>query len=533
MAIESDPASSFVRAMMPIDAIDHPVRVTRALLAGAAVVAVLIAGGCGRGSGSTPAVHGGTLSLARAADIRSLDPTAVVDNPSIWAQEQIYDTLYTVTADGRRVRPWLAVGYTVSPDKRTWTFELRPGVRFSTGQPLRAADVAYSIDRARKSKTGFGYIDAAIASVLAPDERTVVVRTKYAWAPLLADLSLFVNGVVPRDLGGQSAAAFFQHPVATGPFTVTTWQRGKYLLLRRNPHYWQPGKPYLDRVIFRVVPDDSTRLARVTAGDAQIVELQPADVGALSHTSGATADAFPSTRIDVLLPDERYKPLADVHVRRAIGFAVDRAAIVGAVLAGQGRPANSTFPQNLPFYNPGNPGLAFDRARAKDELARSAYPHGFKLEFLTSSDPNYTEIARGIQQELAAIGIDVTIRTVAPTALFALQQKFDYQLSIDDWTMDIPDPDEYAAYSLSPTGGVHAFYTNFSDPRMTALVERAQTTFSPAARGALYAEIQSLADTDVPQIPLYYSPLVYGVARNVHGFRVDPLGNYHLEDVYL
>jgi peptide/nickel transport system substrate-binding protein len=349
---------------------------------------------------------------------------------------------------------------------------------------------------------------------------------------LLADLSLFVNGVVPRDLGGQSPAVFFRHPVGTGPFMVTEWQRAKYLVLRRNPHYWQPGKPYLDQVQFTVVPDDSTRLARVTTGDAQIVELQPADVGALSHAPRATAVAFPSTRIDVLLPNERYKPLADVHVRRAIGFAIDRAAIVAAVLAGQGRPANSTFPENVPFYNPRNPGLAFDLARAKEELAHSAYPHGFKLEFLTSSDPNYTEIARGIQQELAALGIDVTIRTVAPTDLFALQQKFDYQLSIDDWTMDIPDPDEYAAYSLSPTGGVHAFYTNFDDSRMTTLVERAQTTFSPAARGALYAEMQSLADADVPQIPLYYSPLVYGVARGVQGFRVDPLGNYHLEDVH-
>jgi peptide/nickel transport system substrate-binding protein len=495
-------------------------------------VAALLAGGCGDGGGSAPTVRGGTLVFARAADIRSLDPTATLDNPSIWAQEQIYETLYTVTADGRGVRPWLAIRYTVSRDRRTWTFELRPGIRFSNGRPVRAADVVYSIDRARDSKNGFGYIDAAIASVSAPDDRTVVVRTKYAWAPLLADLSLFVNGVVPRDLGGQSPAEFFRHPVGTGPFVVTGWRRGVHLLLRRNPHYWQPGKPYLDQVEFTVVPDDSARRARLTSGDAQVVELQPADVGALSNAPAATAVAFPSTRIDVLLPNERYRPLADVHVRRAIGFAIDRKAIVGAVLAGQGRPANSTLPAHVPFYNPRNPGLAFDPARAKEELARSAYPHGFKLEFLTSSDPIYTEVARGIQQQLATLGIDVTIRTVAPTDLFADQQKFDYQLSIDVWTMDIPDPDEYAAYSLSPAGGVHAFYTDFHDPRMTALVERAQTTFSPAARRALYAEIQTLADADVPQIPLYYSPLVYGVTRRVHGFRVYPLGNYPLEDVH-
>jgi peptide/nickel transport system substrate-binding protein len=516
---------------MPLTPSTTVSRVTAALiLAGAVLVAVLLADGSR--SGSAPAVRGGTLVFARAADIQSLDPASVFDNPSIWTQEQIYETLYTVTADGRGVRPWLATRYTLSRDHRTWTFELRPGVRFSNGQPLRASDVAYSIDRARRSPNGFSSIDAAITSVQAPDDRTVVVRTRYAWAPLLADLSLFVNGVVPGNLGGQSPAEFFRHPVGTGPFTVAAWQRGNYLLLRRNRYYWQPGKPYLDQVDFTVVADDSSRIARLAAGDAQIVESQPAAVTTLRNTPGTTAGVFPSTRTDVLLPNERYKPLADVHVRRAIAYSIDRGAIVNAVLAGQGRPANSTFPERVPFYNPRNPGLTYDPARARDELARSRYPHGFKLEFLTNSDPNYTAIARGVQQELAPLGIAVTIRTVPPTDLFALQQKFDYQLSIDLWTMDIPDPDEYAVYSLSPKGGAHAFYTNFDDPRMTALVQRAATVFSPVARSELYADIQRLADADVPQIPLYYSPLVYGVARAVRGFHVYPLGNYYLEDVH-
>jgi peptide/nickel transport system substrate-binding protein len=488
--------------------------------------------GCGHTGNAVRPVHGGTLVFARSADIQSLDPTSVVDDPSIWAQEQIYETLYTVNADGTGVRPWLATSYTLSRDKLTWTFELRPGVRFSNGQPVRATDVVYSIERARKSTMGFGYVDAAIASVRAPNDHTVVVSTKYRWAPLLADLSLFVNGVVPRDLDGEPPAAFFQHPVATGPFTVVRWARGEYLLLRRDPHYWQHGKPYLDQAEFRVVAHDSSRLARLASGEAQIVEAQAADVAALHDTAGEVPAVFPSTRTDVLLPNEHYKPLADVRVRRAIAYAIDGSAIVNAVLDGEGRPANSTFPEGVPFYNPANPGLTFDPARAKEELARSAYPHGFKLEFLTSSDPSYTEIARGIQEELAPLGINVTIRTVAPTDLFPLQQKFDYQLSIDYWTMDIPDPDEYATYSLTPNSGAHAFYTSFRDPRMTVLVERAESTFAPSTRAALYAEIQRLADGDVPQIPLYYSPYVYGVESNVHGFRVNPLGYYHLENVY-
>jgi peptide/nickel transport system substrate-binding protein len=510
-------------------------RVTRSLVCAAAAVLGLSLGlgACGQAAGSGHLVRGGTLVFARAADIRGLDPTAVLDNPSIWADEQIYETLYTVTSDGRSVRPLLATGYTLSSDKRTWTFELRPGVRFSDGRPLTAADVAYSVNRARRSQNGFGYIDAAIASVQARGDRTVVVTTRYPWAPLLGDLSLFVNGIVPRNLDGQRPAVFFRHPVATGPFTVAHWQPGQFLLLQRNPYYWQHGKPFLDQVKFTVVPDDSSRLAQLTAGEAQIVESQPADVTTLSGIRGAAAAVFPSTRTDVLLPNERYRPLADGTVRQAIAAAIDRWAIVDSVLAGQGRAANSTFPEGVPYYNARNPGWSFDPGRARAEIARSGYRHGFKLEFLTSSDPSYTEVAHGIQQELAPLGIDVTIRTVAPTDLFPLQQRFDYQLSIDDWTMDIPDPDEYATYSLSPGGGAHSFYTDFSDPRMTALVRRAQTTFAAPVRAKLYTRIQALADTDLPQIPLYYSPLVYGVTRSVHGFGVSPLGNYNLEDVRL
>ena len=99
--------------------------------------------------------------------------------------------------------------------------------------------------------------------------------------------------------------------------------------------------------------------------------------------------------------------------------------------------------------------------------------------------------------------------------------------------MDIPDPDEYATYSLSPAGGAFSFYTDYDNPGMTALVKRAQTTLARTERQKLYDEIQRLADRELPQIPLYYSPLVYGVSRSVHDFAVYPLGNYHLENVVL
>lgn len=483
------------------------------------------------GSAATP-VHGGKLVFARIADIETLDPTVAVDNPSIWAIENLYQTLYTVAPNGKGTVPWLATGYKLSANKLTWTFTLRKGVKFSNGKPLTAADVAFSINRARVSKEGLGYIDGNIASVTAPHPQTVVVTTSRPWAPLLADLALYVNGVVPNKFGGKSASAFFQDPMGTGPFEFGKWVRGQSLTLNRNPHYWQAGKPYLASVKFTVAPNANSRLLTLQGGQAEIIDSPPTPaVASLQASSTLSADIFPSTEIVVLLPNEKYAPMADVHVRQAIAYAIDQHAIVKAVLLGRGSRANSILPSGVPFYNPKNPGIKFDLAKAKAEMAMSKYPHGFKLNFLTDSD--YSLVAEVVQQELAPLGIKVSISTVPSSDLFVEQQKFNYQLSIDNWTMDISDPSEYATYALDGRGGSYSFFTNYNNAKMSTLVEDAATSLTPSKRQAIYNEIQTYADQQLPQIPLYYAPLIYGVAKSVHGFTVTPLGNYPLQNVWI
>jgi len=452
-----------------------------------------------RTSSAAP-VHGGHLVFARIADIETLDPTVAVDNPSIWADEQIYQTLYTVAANGRGTVPWLATGFRVSANKLTWTFTLRSGIEFSNGQPLTSADVKFSIDRARTSKSGLGYIDANIASVSAPSPHTVVIKTVRPWAPLLADLALYVNGIVPNHFGGTSATAFFQHPVATGPFELGTWVHGQSLTLVRNPHYWQPGKPYLDSVEFTVVPNANSRLLTLEGHQAQIVDAPPApSVASLKSMPGFFAGIFPSTEIVVALPNEHFAPMADVHVREAIAYAINQNAIVKAILLGRGSRANSILPSGVPYYNAANPGIKFNLAKAKSELAASHYPHGFKLTFLSDSD--YAEVAEVVQQELAPLGIKVSISTVPSSDLFVEQQQFNYQLSIDNWTMDISDPSEYATYALDGTGGSYSFFTNYNNAHMTSLVEQAATTLNTTQRARLYNELQTFADQQLPQIP--------------------------------
>src|SRR5258705_8207820 len=128
------------------------------------------------------------------------------------------EPLFTAGKDGKTLSPWLATGYTASKDGKTYTFTLRKGVKFSNGAPMTSADVKFSIDDARVQAKGWGFLDTAIKSISAPTPNTVVFHLKYKWAPFLADISLFANGIIPKNFAGESRAAFYKHPIGTGPF---------------------------------------------------------------------------------------------------------------------------------------------------------------------------------------------------------------------------------------------------------------------------------------------------------------------------
>jgi peptide/nickel transport system substrate-binding protein len=323
----------------------------------ATILALLtaVAAGCGGGSSSNTnstgatssgaPVHGGNLVIARTADSESMNATTVFDNESIWIFEQMFQMLYTVSPNGKGVVPQLATSYTLSSDKKTYTFNLRPGVLFSNGQPMTSADVVFSIDQARKAAQGWAFIDAAVKSVTPDGPEKVIITTKYPWAPLVADIALFANGIVPKNYGGQTETQFYNHPIGTGPFEWGYWHKLSALKLVRNPHYWEKGKPYLDSVTWTDVGNTNTRQLQLQGNQAQIDEFPPfSTVAALQSMSGVQLHLFNSTRTDYLMFNEHYAPLADVHVRRAISYAMDRSALVHAVLFGHGTPANSFMP---------------------------------------------------------------------------------------------------------------------------------------------------------------------------------------------
>jgi len=507
-----------------------------------AVSALAVLAGCGASStGSTSAAtgaaprRGGNLVIARTADSQSMNNTTVFDNESIWVFEQVFQPLYTVTPNGKGVQPWLATGYTVSADKKTYTFTLRSGVKFSTGKPMTSADVKFSLDQSRAAAKGWGYIDTAIKSVSDPTPSTVVVQLKYPWAPLLADLSLFSNGIVPANYGGQTETEFYTHPVGTGPFKWDYWHKGAALKLVRNPYYWQPGKPYLNSVTWTDVPSDNTRELQLKGGQAQVDEFPAwSTVASLKSTSNVTMNLFNSTRTDYLAFNELVKPLQDVHVRRAISLAVNRAALVKAVLFGNGKPANSLFPPQVPFYQQSTPGLQYSLAAAKQEMAKSSVPHGFTTTILIpSGTSDDVTIATILQSELKPLGITLKIQQLDPNTAFTDEQNLKYDMTLTYWTMDIPDPDELVTFSVDPKSGARSFFTAYDNPQVVKDAHLAERTLSTSSRQSLYNYIQDHAASDAFMGFLYYSPYPYATTSNVHGFLVTPLGNYHMENVWL
>ncbi len=492
--------------------------------------------GSASSSAATPAgKSGGSVIIARSQDAVDFDKTMVFSNASIWAYVQIFETLTIGSEDGTSVEPWLATSWTQSADKLTWTLKLRTDVTFSDGTPMTSADVKFSLDEASSTKGGWEFINSAIEKITTPDAHTVVIKTKYPWAPLLADLACPSNGIVPNKYAGRAKKTFYTSPVGTGPFVWDTWQKGTKLTFKKNTKYWRKGLPYLDSVSWQVVPDDNTRNVMIQGNTAQINENPPfSTIDQLKGVQGVAVTLFPSTRTDYILMNEKRAPYDDVHVRRAISYAIDREALVKTVLFGNGTAANSLFMPTVPFYDKTTPGQTYDLAKAKAELALSKVPKGFTTTYLASSgDATDSQIAQILQASLKQLGITMNIQNTDPSAKHDLQNALNYDISHSYWTMDIADPDELVQFAVLPAGGGHSFNTNYTSSKAQSLATQAEKTFDSAARQKLYTQLQTLLAEDAFLPALFYQPFPYALRSTVKNFLVKPTGLYDMGVVSL
>jgi peptide/nickel transport system substrate-binding protein len=273
----------------------------------------------------------------------------------------------------------------------------------------------------------------------------------------------------------------------------------------------------------------------VQGNTAQINENPPfSTVEQLKGVQGVGVTLFPSTRTDYILLNEKRAPFDDVHVRRAISYAIDREALIKTVLFSNGQAANSLFMPTVPFYDKNTPGQSFDMAKAKAELAQSRVPQGFSTTYLASSgDSTDSAIAQVLQSSLKQLGINMKITNSDPSAVHDLQNALNYDISHSYWTMDIADPDELVQFAVLPAGGGHSFETNYTNPAAQALATQAEKIFDTAERQKVYSQLQTLLANDAFLPPLFYQPLPYALRTSVQGFFVKPTGLYDMAAVSL
>ncbi|HXT37536.1 MAG TPA: ABC transporter substrate-binding protein [Chloroflexota bacterium] len=466
---------------------------------------------------------------------QTFDPPGAPDNPSIWVLVNIYDQLLRTANDGVTLQPDLATSWDVSKDGTIYTFHLRHGVTFHNGAPLTAADVKFTLDRARNPSEEWSFILGAIKHVDVVDTYTLKVTLLYPWAPFLSDVAFFGSGVYPEAYFKKVGAKYMaQHPIGTGPYMLEAYKNGSMTRLKKNPNYFLASRFPMQHVEFDVIPSDSTRLLEVESGQLDVDNvLAPNLVTAINTSQNAKAQVLPSTKITYLQPSHKVAPFGDVNVRQAINHAIDRAAIIKAVYKGYATPANSFMAKGAIDWDPNLKSPSFDLALARQYLAKSSVPHGFNMILdLGAGNLEQQQISVIFQAEMKQIGINVTIKTMDPTTLSNDNLNMKFSMINQYWTNDIPDPDELVAYAVDySNASVRSYLTQYDNPTLVKLVHEGESTRDPAARKAIYYQIQQIFAQQVPFFYLTYTPFINGVNNHAHGFGQNPLGYFVLQGV--
>ena len=453
------------------------------------------------------------LDVGRAASVGGMDPgflrepATVVDN--------IFDTLVGRDASMKLV-PDLALSWH-AVDDTTWEFKLRPGVTFHNGEPFTADAVKVSLDRvldpAAKSPT-VSYIKT-IAGVDVVDPLTVRIRTNGSDPLLPTRMSRYPAYIVPpvylKQVGNEQ---FARKPIGTGAYRMAEFVPDDHVTLQANPTYWR-GKPAIDTVVWRAIPEPTARIAALMAGEVQLIENVPAELApAVAANPDLNVIQVKRGGLTIYLGlKSAEKPLNDPRVRQALSLAIDRKTIVTDLLKGF---ASLTGTQVSPFdfgYKD-EPLPVYDPAKAKSLLAEAGYPDGFSIRmqaprhYLSSA-----EVGQVIAQEFAEIGVKAELE--APEwSVYAQQVPAGRQAPIymlawgSTQTLDA----DAAIYPIFHSGEP---YSTFSSAAMDTLLDETRTTIDPAKRSAAFAAAQDLAVQEVPVLTLYQEDAIYGKSKSL------------------
>ncbi len=514
----------------------------RVLLAGAAA---LLAGG----------VHAKTLVYCSEGSPENFNPMINTTGTTFDATRPVYDRLVEFKPGTTELQPALAESWDISPDGKAVTFHLRHGVRwhsnagFKPGRDFDADDVLFSFNRQGREDSPFHKVSGGsydyygdmgfptlITGLEAPDPYTVRFTLSEPQAPFLADLAMDFASIQSAEYADASMKAgkpeqIDQAPVGTGPFSFVAYQRDATIRYRRFDGYWGP-KAKLDALVFSINKDPAVRLAKLRAGECQMMAYpSPADLPGIQADPRLALQQLPGLNIGFLAFNAARKPFDDKRVRQALSMAIDKEAILRAVYGGAGEPAKNLLPPTMWSYDDAVQDYPHDPAAAKALLAGAGYPDGFDTDLWAMPvqrpyNPDARRVAELMQADLAKVGVRARIVSYEWGEYRKRLQAGEAPMAEMGWTGDNGDPDNFftpnASCAAARVGG--GSVSKWCNKAFDALIQQAARLPDQAARATLYEQAQVLMHDEAPFFLIAHSITFQPLRREVTGFVMSPLG---------
>lgn len=469
--------------------------------------------------------------------------------PTQFVAGKIYQSLLTYDAQ-LKPQPSLAKSWKIAPDGLTYVFELQSGVKWHDGKPFSAADVVFSVDKFLREVHPRGrlIINKYIESVKALNESTVEFKLKESFSPFMSIFVVDNMPMVPKhvyegtDFRNNPAN---QTPIGTGPFKFKEWKKGSHIVLVRNPDYWKKGLPYLDEIVFRVIPDAASRAVAFEKGDVQLLRGGDVDnvdvkrIKALPNVEMTTKGWEMYAPMAFMVMNQRKAPFNNLKVRQAVMHAINRKFIVDHIFFGMGKVATGPIASTTLFYDKNVPQYDFNLKKARALVQESgvnvgatpikilAFPYGSAWDRLGE----YTK------QSLEQIGFKVELDPVDAGGWAKRTGDFDFDLTFN-FTYQYGDPALGVARHFLSTNAVKGspFVNNqgYNNPKVDELFSTAAASRLPELRQKLYSEAQKILVNDVANGSLFEVENATFYRKNIKNLVKTGIGlNETFDDVYI
>ncbi len=426
-----------------------------ALLGLGAAAAGRLADGLRPGVAAAQTTQKRDLVVAQGGDVSKFDPHFSTSSNDIRVSFNIFDNLTSRHPDGK-LYPGLATEWK-STAPTTWSFKLRPGVKWHNGDPFTAADAKFSIERTYDPavKTMVATVFTTVDRIETPDPLTLVIHTKKPDPLLPARLAFYGGQIVPRKYLEQVGAEQFNaKPIGTGPVRLASWAKDDKAVLDANPDYWG-GKIDVDRVVFRPIPETAPRVAAVLKGEVDaITQLPPDQWDRVNQNASTRGVGALYAGLYVLAVNSKVKPLDNPLVKQALSLAIDREAIVKDLWRGRGIVPNGPIAKGDNHYDPSLPPLPYDPKEARERLRKAGYRNE---PIYIETTVGYVANDKAMSEAIASMWKDVGVNVVVEVIEYSVRAEKNRQKSFkgmfwSDPTSTLGDPDGMMWRLLGPGG---------------------------------------------------------------------------------